>query len=85
MIGKNLAQEECNWLSKFQGMDFNIIKILSAPFNKVCPLALFSFRRPWVRALPVCYADASTYKMVDRNFAEWDIRLEHLICDVIEI
>ena len=37
MIGKNLAQEECNWPSKFQGMDFNIIKILSVPFNKVCP------------------------------------------------
>ena len=28
MIGKNLTQEECNWPSKFQGMDFNIIKIL---------------------------------------------------------
>ena len=37
MIGKNLAQEECNWPSKFQGMDFNIIKILSVPFNKFCP------------------------------------------------
>ena len=36
MIGKNLAQEECNWPSKFQGMDFNIIKILSVSFNKVC-------------------------------------------------
>ena len=37
MIGMNLAQEECNWPSKFQGMDFNIIKILSVPFDKVCP------------------------------------------------
>ena len=37
MIGKNLAQEECNWPSKFQGMDFNIIKILSVPFKKICP------------------------------------------------
>ena len=37
MIGKNLAQEEYNWPSKFQGMDFKIIKILSVPFNKVCP------------------------------------------------
>ena len=32
---------------KFPGMDFNIIKILSVPFNKVFPLAVFSFRRPW--------------------------------------
>ena len=41
MIGKDLAQEECNWPSKFQGMDFNISKILSLPFNKVCPPSPF--------------------------------------------
>ena len=55
MIGKNLAQDECNWPSKFQGMDFNIIKILSVPFNNMsAPLAVFSFRRPWLYHKGLC-------------------------------
>ena len=42
MIGKNLAQEEYNWPSKFQVMDFNVIKILSVPIQQSLPPRPFS-------------------------------------------
>ena len=39
IMGKNLAQEECNRPSQFPATDFNMVKILSVSFNKGCPLA----------------------------------------------
>ena len=85
MIGKNLAQEECSWPSKFQGMDFNIIKILSLPFNKVCPPGPFLVPASLTRDIRVVYTRENKSRLIQnvKHSYKWSISVKsRLILEV---